>query len=461
MKCIVPKSFLSIALFIFIFGFAYIPSVLSQTCQNPPTQILASSFPQNSIVNFYIEPTFTTNQKNIIRLELALWSGVGLANVNFYEVFDIGDLGNPFVNGANPIMQFIRATPNPSTSQGTTSGQAFLGCRATAFITINPGVTNETAFSHVVSHELGHAFALADCTTCAQGSTSMTLPQSPNLNEAGGHSGPTSCDISQMRACLRQSPTPTPTPTPTPILGFCNGTTDFGQYPSSGCAMGFVNSGGTCTRSSSFISQCNRFGGYDFDSCGCSGSCSEDGSCSPVVIDVSGNGFSLTDVLNGVDFDLDGNGVAERWSWTSVDSDDAWLALDRNGNGVIDGGRELFGSVTSQPPPPEGVELNGFNALAEYDTAGFGGNGDGQITAQDAIFDRLRLWQDTNHNGISEANELQTLSALGVRKIDLDYKPSRRTDRYGNRFKYRTKVRDVNGAQLGRWAWDVFLLNEQ
>lgn len=333
------------------------------------------------------------------------------------------------------------------------------------------------------------------------------------INAAGGYDGPTTCDSCEVYNNYNSLPQgtacATPSPTPTPSAGYCHGNEDWTSFTSTDCAAGFTNFMGVCDRDIGYQSSCAEPGGYDYDSCSCpdgfsqapggcnaasdygtyastgcstgfvdyGGTCEksysfqsscadpagyEPESCScpdginpsPIIIDVDHSGFSLTSAVNGVSFDMLSMGTPLHIAWVAPGSTNAFLALDRNENGTIDNGEELFGNVTPQPDLPN---PNGFKALGHFDIPANGGNMDGVISRKDLIFRRLKLWRDVNHNGFSESSELHTLAELGLKKIELNYQESRRVDQFGNRFRYRARVRDAQDAQLGRWAWDVFL----
>ncbi len=203
---------------------------------------------------------------------------------------------------------------------------------------------------------------------------------------------------------------------------------------------------------------CESIPGYVWDDLLCD--CLPDVPHSPILVSSRGNQCELTNIAFGVNFDLDSDGEAERIGWTALAAEAAFLSLDRNENGTIDDGTELFGDVT---PQPDVDEKNGFLALAVYDEPENGGDGDGEISESDAIFESLRLWTDVNHDGISQPEELATLASRGVVAISLEYRESRRTDRYGNEFRFLSHV-VVDPAQPGPArlkAVDVFLINTQ
>ena len=381
----------------------------------------------------------------------ALNSGIsGWNTMNaIYECFGPTFIVDNNVGGEQINMFFVPLSAEAETGviqRGAThleSAIFILGRLVEVKIEINSRMTVNSAIAEVVAHELGHTQALADCDQCGLHSTVMESGDQAGINDSIGLITPTICDITMVESVATDYACPPPPP------GGCNGIADFQTYPSTGCQTGFTNSGGTCTRSSTFQNRCADPSGYDPYSCTC-----PDGiNTSPIVIDVNGTGFFMTDAASGVVFNILNDGVPLQISWTANRSSNAFLVLDRNGNGVIDSGAELFGDLTPQPPA---AKPNGFLALAEYDKPANGGNGDGRIDRRDAIFSALQLWQDANHNGVCEPNELRPLSDV-LSAIDLAYKESRRVDQYGNQFRYRSRVFDVNGAQGGRWAWDVFL----
>jgi hypothetical protein len=112
--------------------------------------------------------------------------------------------------------------------------------------------------------------------------------------------------------------------------------------------------------------------------------------------------------------------------------------MDRNGNGRIDDGSELFGNYT--PAVSGRNAANGFEALKALEDPTYGASHpDGRFDSRDAPFPRLLLWRDANHNGISEPDELTPAAAAGLLSIATDYKTSGRRDRHGNEFRQRAK----------------------
>jgi hypothetical protein len=177
---------------------------------------------------------------------------------------------------------------------------------------------------------------------------------------------------------------------------------------------------------------------------------------SPILMDLENDGVHLTGLDDPVWFDIDADGAPDLISWT--DRSEGLLALDRNGNGLIDDGGELFGNATRLSNGNRA--LNGYLALAELDSWIFSGNEDGHLDSADAAFGALRLWTDLNHDGTSQPEELQTLAQAGIRRIGLEYRSSRRTDRYGNEFRFVGTALKMgrNGVVRPILTWDVFFV---
>jgi hypothetical protein len=170
----------------------------------------------------------------------------------------------------------------------------------------------------------------------------------------------------------------------------------------------------------------------------------------PVIIDVDGSGYHLTSAAGGVRFDFFGTGHPVRIGWTAAGSTNAFLVLPRDGR--VDTGSELFGNLT---PQPTSAHPNGFAALAVWDQPNHGGNGDGILDPADAIWPRLRLWQDTDHDGKVQPGELHTLASFGITGISLHYRAVGGADRHGNRYGYAAAV--FGSGHAAPVAHDFFL----
>lgn len=171
----------------------------------------------------------------------------------------------------------------------------------------------------------------------------------------------------------------------------------------------------------------------------------------PIIVNMDGKGYKLTGAADGVLFDLKGNGDVRRIGWTRLDAAEAFLALDRNGNGRIDDGTELFGSQT----PVFGGRAtapNGFEALRFAIPMTVGGD---VLDARAPIWSQLLLWTDRNHNGISEPDELARLADAGIASISLAYQTIARKDGFGNWYRQRADIQWSDGPSDK--VYDVWL----
>jgi Ca2+-binding RTX toxin-like protein len=136
----------------------------------------------------------------------------------------------------------------------------------------------------------------------------------------------------------------------------------------------------------------------------------------PLILDLDGDGLEINGLRgsSSVKFDTDGDGLKTSTAWAAAD--DGLVVFDRNGNGLIDSGAELFGDETVLRSGKKAAD--GFAALADLDV-----NGDGVFSAADTQFGAVRIWRDLNQDGISQANELKTLGDSGVASIKLTQPP--------------------------------------
>ena len=160
----------------------------------------------------------------------------------------------------------------------------------------------------------------------------------------------------------------------------------------------------------------------------------------PLLIDLGNDGFNLSKKGEGAFFAFEINNVFRYSQWVAKGTNDAFIVIDHNFNTVVDDFRDLIGNGEVRYGPDfkvEGYAPHGFVDLAQYDDARRGGNHDGMLSVDDEIWSILKLWVDSNGDGVSSQHELMPLSKSELTSIDITYYNKRlETDEAGNVFKF-------------------------
>lgn len=405
-------------------------------CQNPPQHPTIDGWAQGSTVRYNFPASLSGGQQTAVSNAFRDWNSANQdqngSNVSFQPGGTQLQITTCNTSGCANLRDGTPAVARFEANDYYADGEL-----VSATIVIDVTVVDTDAkFEQVLRHEVGHTMGLGD------------IPSDPNRSDCGWSAG----------ASL--------------MSGVCNGVFTMATSITT-CDNVVVSQGDLyrcgpaptgCLYYDTEICECLEWsppsGGCITDlDCTCNGSCNwKTGECtytiecSPIIIAVGpGSDYRLTSATDGVRFDLDGDGVRERIAWTRAGDPVAFLVFDRNQNGLVDDGTELFGNH-SVLPSGEPV-TNGFEALRFYDRSENGGNGDGVIDYRDSIWNSLQLWVDWNHSGTSEPDELYSLSDFDLSSISLEFETISRADGYGNVF--RLKAPCQMGART-RFGFDVF-----